>query len=159
MTLRICNRCGLEAHTKEELELFAICKTAKHGRRNTCKACTSARYHKEGGDPGYWAKTKIRIEGRDRTKQAEWNRLNNPRHMRFKDKILLPRENPRKNICSICGRRYPEELKRQTTMHHDEYDEDNPTADTREMCNSCHSKWHYERGDYPIDGAPNPPVF
>jgi hypothetical protein len=38
--LRKCNRCGLEAHTEEDLELFV--KTSgrmKYGRRNECKKC------------------------------------------------------------------------------------------------------------------------
>jgi len=37
--LRKCIRCGLEAKTKKDLELFAIGSKNKFGRRNICKKC------------------------------------------------------------------------------------------------------------------------
>lgn len=37
--LRVCIECGLEAHTEEDLELFAVKQDMLHGRRNICKAC------------------------------------------------------------------------------------------------------------------------
>lgn len=40
MMLRKC-KCGLEAHTEEDLELFSINKQQKYGRRNICKACSA----------------------------------------------------------------------------------------------------------------------
>ena len=39
MTLRKCKHCGLEAHTENDLELFATSKNAKHNRMNRCKEC------------------------------------------------------------------------------------------------------------------------
>lgn len=41
--LRKCNTCGLEAHTKEDLELFEKETRGKYGRRNNCKACKRKR--------------------------------------------------------------------------------------------------------------------
>jgi len=37
--LRKCRECGLEAHTEEELESFAIHKSYKYGRASICKEC------------------------------------------------------------------------------------------------------------------------
>lgn len=37
--LRKCRKCGLEAHTNEELELFVNKKKAKHGKAQLCKKC------------------------------------------------------------------------------------------------------------------------
>lgn len=40
---RCCTKCGKEAHTEEELELFIRRKYAKHNRANHCKECSSNR--------------------------------------------------------------------------------------------------------------------
>jgi hypothetical protein len=37
--LRTCRTCGLEAHTKENLELFVKRKYCRHGREQFCKDC------------------------------------------------------------------------------------------------------------------------
>jgi hypothetical protein len=57
-------------------------------------------------------------------------------------------KDPRVNVCRYCGKRYPEELKRQTSLHHLIYDDDDPLAYTVEVCGTCHryahSKWSYK---------------
>jgi len=42
MALRTCKKCGLEAHTHEDLEKFEVHTTSKYGHRNQCKECTNA---------------------------------------------------------------------------------------------------------------------
>ena len=37
--LRVCRRCGLEAYTVEDLELFTKSTTHPHGRNTQCKKC------------------------------------------------------------------------------------------------------------------------
>jgi DNA-directed RNA polymerase subunit RPC12/RpoP len=143
--LRKCIRCGIEANTKEELELFSKSKTARYSRRNICKECNAARY-RQGNE--YGAKTHERTI-KNRAKHAAYMReYNNPKLMRFKREQIVLKKNPRTNVCSKCGRRYPEELPKQTAIHHDHYDPENPTANTRELCNSCHSKLHYPLKSY-----------
>ena len=44
--LRRCKTCGLEAHTEEELEQFAVSKHSPHGRRILCKKCCVAEIRK-----------------------------------------------------------------------------------------------------------------
>lgn len=39
--LRRCCNCGIEAWTKEDLNLFRTDKSRKHGKRNQCKSCGS----------------------------------------------------------------------------------------------------------------------
>jgi hypothetical protein len=56
--------------------------------------------------------------------------------------ISTLKTNPRKNICSLCGKKYPAELKQQTRLHHLLYDDLNPLANTIELCNPCHLKLH-----------------
>ena len=41
--LRKCAKCGLEAHTKDELELFVKEEGCKHGRRQLCYLCNTKR--------------------------------------------------------------------------------------------------------------------
>ena len=74
----------------------------------------------------------------DKTKayNDKWNPINNPKRIRlqFKGKTLLLKENPRKGICSKCGK------KTRTHIHHfAEYHENNPLKDTIELCSSCHA--------------------
>ena len=37
--LRTCKLCGVQAHTKEDLELFTKCKGSLYGRNVYCKTC------------------------------------------------------------------------------------------------------------------------
>jgi hypothetical protein len=89
-----------------------------------------------------------------KTKEAikKYNDRNNPiynhRHLSFKGKSIFLKENPRKGVCSWCGRKNGEyflnaNLKPSITlthMHHIEYHDDDPLKDTLELCASCHSK-------------------
>ena len=63
----------------------------------------------------------------------------------FKGKQITLAENPRTNKCQHCGKSYPEDLKRQTSMHHRFYDEENPLIGTIELCTSCHMTEHGKR--------------
>ncbi len=59
------------------------------------------------------------------------------RRMRFKGKLIYLKVNPRKEICSKCGK------KGLTNIHHfAEYHDDDPLKDTIELCPSCHWKEH-----------------
>ena len=127
MSLRKCYVCGLEAQSIESLELFSIAKDCLYGRQNICKVCLSTRYAKGGK---YYKKTKI-----------YQNKIDKKR-LFFDGKTLRLDKNPRTNICSKCGKKYPEELIKQTHLHHIKYDKDNPLAYTIELCTSCHAKIH-----------------
>jgi hypothetical protein len=130
MALRVCRSCGLEAKTETELDLFVTNFPSRYGHSNLCKRCAST-YLKQ------WASTKHGkiIRDQNTRKQA-------PRKLRFKDKIIRVLTPPRKNVCELCGKKYPEELKSQTHIHHEEYDPDNPLIHTKELCRSCHAKVH-----------------
>ena len=66
----------------------------------------------------------------------KYNKINNPRKIRFKDKRIILKENPRKGRCLKCGK-----IGR-TNMHHQQYDESDPLKYTIELCTSCHMKIH-----------------
>ncbi len=121
--LRKCTECSLEAHTKKDLEYFCKYKGRPYGRRNLCKNCMNRL-----------------LRTRYKTSHDRSNKKWHPRTIWFLGKNILLKENPRTNVCSECGRSYPEELKRQTSMHHDLYDPKNPIAHTTELCGSCHIK-------------------
>ena len=125
--LRKCRVCGLEAHTEQDLEKFRKEKRSRYGRDNRCKTCYNSRRRKDGK---YWSTTKLRSD------------RENPKKIGFKGKFILFKENPRTNTCSECGKKYPEQLKRQTCLHHAIYDENHPLEHTIELCNSCHTKLH-----------------
>lgn len=55
----------------------------------------------------------------------------------FKGKTIQLDFEPRKGICSNCG-----EKDEHTHLHHTNYDEKNPLANTIELCASCHNKTH-----------------
>ena len=73
-------------------------------------------------------------------KVKKWNPILNPiynkRKIRFKDKIILLKENPRTGKCSWCGKQGL------THMHHIEYHDDDVLKDTIELCVGCHDKTH-----------------
>ena len=126
--LRICKICGLEAYTELDLEKFKKDnKRYLFGREPLCKSCENARFLKGGK---YW---RVRKRGHEN---------DDPRRIEFLGKRIRLEENPRTNICSECGRKYPEELKRQTVLHHTTYDSTNPLLHTIELCASCHVKRH-----------------
>ncbi len=125
MLLRKCRICGSEAHNEEELELFHKDKKSCYSRKNLCKKCYN-RLHRTRWKPA-----------RDKS-----HKKCSPRMIRFLGKLIYLKENPRTNICTECRRSYPDELKRQTDMHHEIYGLGNPLAYTRELCASCHTTLH-----------------
>lgn len=129
--LRKCLVCGLEAITEQDLNNFVKCERRWHGHENMCNACRNSMRRKGGK---YWSITKRTID--------RWTPIYNSRKINFKGKRIFFKENPRTNICSQCGRRHPEQLKRQTCLHHAIYDEKHPLEHTIELCNSCHIKLH-----------------
>lgn len=48
--LRKCRKCGLEAHTEEDLTLFTKDKRSKYGRTNLCNVCAKHKNRKWGDD-------------------------------------------------------------------------------------------------------------
>lgn len=54
----------------------------------------------------------------------------------FKGKRLLAKEDLRKGVCSKCGK------KGRTSLHHLEYDGNNPLYHTIEICQGCHIREH-----------------
>ena len=86
MPLRKCIRCGLEANTEEELELFTTHPTAKYRKRNLCRKCN--------------AEDKRKVRNRYKKQRAKWNR-----NRRLKVKVrfikMLGSE------CEMCGESEP----------------------------------------------------
>ena len=64
--LRKCKDCEIEAHSEEDLNLFAKSSQSKHGRHNHCKKCRS-NYNKQF----------YRCNSEHRSKRHKKNRLNN----------------------------------------------------------------------------------
>jgi len=135
--LRKCRYCGKEAWTEEDLNLFLYHKNYKFHRRPYCKEC-HAKFQREG-----------RYKESHLKACREWLKRNWEKHksammkrITFKGQRIYLKNNPRKNICSICGKRYKIELSEQTHLHHDFYDESDPLNGTRELCRSCHKKIH-----------------
>jgi len=63
----------------------------------------------------------------------------NHRRMKFIDKQITLKENPRIGICSWCCAVVGVNCKR-TGIHHIAYHSDNPLKDAIELCASCHGK-------------------
>jgi len=142
--LRRCRLCGLEAKTIEDLTLFKKSIDGRYGRQNLCRECYNVERRKGGRffDKVTENRKRWRTENPERYKEITrlGNQKRNPRRIGFESKRILLDENPRTNVCSMCGRKYPEELDEQTHMHHNSYDKSDPLADTRELCRECHAK-------------------
>ena len=62
------------------------------------------------------------------------------RRITYKGKRIYLKENPRTNICQICGRTKQENLGFQMALHHELYIKGNPLDYTVEECLYCHGK-------------------
>lgn len=131
--LRKCTECGLIAWEETDLELFCKDNRNKRGYKNLCRECFNAM---------------SRVGGKYYERVAEYkhNRQDSisKRRIRFKDKRIYFPFKIRDGICSICGKKYPEDLDRRTILHHEKYDEQNPLNHTIEVCLSCHNRIHNE---------------
>jgi len=129
--LRKCTTCGLEANSEAELELFKKGKVYRYGRMPFCKQCANKTNRKDGK---YYL-SRLMSSRRSHCKE-------NPKRITFEGKRIQLKDNPRTNVCHNCGRKYPEELRQQTAMHHIEYNSEDPLAFTVELCFSCHTSFH-----------------
>lgn len=68
----------------------------------------------------------------------------NRRRLRFLGKQVLLKTDPRKGICSSCGRSIEKGEIQRTNLHHLSYNPENVEAHTVELCVRCHSKVHAE---------------
>jgi len=66
----------------------------------------------------------------------ENNNRTNKYAFAYKGKTVYVGHNPRKGICTKCGKQ------KKTVLHHEKYDDENPLAHTVEMCYQCHKKTH-----------------
>ena len=76
-----------------------------------------------------------------------WNSIRNPKHMKFKDRIIVLKQNPRTGFCSWCPNNIHDRSCKRTHIHHIEYHNDDPLKKTVEICASCHAKesWRIKR--------------
>jgi hypothetical protein len=65
-----------------------------------------------------------------------------PKRIQFKDKRITLKQNPRKGICSKCGK------KAKTHIHHIKYHKENALKDTIELCGSCHLNESWRLGSF-----------
>lgn len=71
-----------------------------------------------------------------------------PRRVNYKGIRIQLKDNPRKGICSWCGRKIGEGIKKTALHHFSEYHDDDPLKDTIEICVSCHTKENWRLGVY-----------
>lgn len=141
--LRKCCRCGLKAEMEKQLELFVNRKNAPFGKATICKNCYYSDFRVGG------KRHNERVEGVKRwaANHPEAFRNKYKRQVSFFKKHIWLRKNIRTNICSNCGKKYPEELKQQTCLHHTSYNPLKPLDNTMELCRSCHCKLHNPKGE------------
>lgn len=68
--------------------------------------------------------------------------VHNSERICYKTKQIQLDYNPRKGICSECGRSVAKGEIKKTNMHHEQYDDDNPAAFTVELCCRDHRYAH-----------------
>jgi hypothetical protein len=99
-----------------------------HNGSRLCRKC----YDKYVRDPIY---NPIKNEKYGPINSKKWNPINNPKKIRFMNKRIMLKENPRKGICLECGK-----TDCITDIHHIKYHPEDPLKDTVELCKSCHGK-------------------
>jgi hypothetical protein len=75
----------------------------------------------------------------------KWDRIYSGRVLSYKGSNKLLKENPKTGKCSKCGRIKGIDCKR-TSIHHEQYHDDELLKDTYELCNSCHMKMTWKLG-------------
>jgi len=71
-----------------------------------------------------------------RKDHPEYVKDHNSRFLNYKGKLIHYPHQIRTHICSKCGKQG------QTNLHHTKYDDENPLANTIELCVMCHNKNH-----------------
>lgn len=71
----------------------------------------------------------------------KWSKINNKKYLKFKDKRIFLRESPRIGVCNLCRAVAGIDCEL-TSMHHINYHDNDPTKDTIELCNPCHTTIH-----------------
>jgi len=124
--IKTCKDCGVTASSIDEMRrLFSKHKKSPLGYRNWCKRCeTNYRTKRYREIP----EVAERVRG--------YALKSKKKRILFKNKRVTMDHNPRSGVCSECGK------EGRTEIHHDEYDEKNPMANTRELCASCHATHH-----------------
>ena len=100
--LRKCIKCGLEAHTKEELEKFTTHSNSTYGYANICRKCKTdyqRRWSKGHRDGPNYTRSKPR-----RLKQGAKDNISYRKRTRQKFLELYGNE------CSCCGEKHVEFL-------------------------------------------------
>lgn len=131
--LRVCIKCGFEAHTLEELKLF----------RNRPKNDPNLSYYPYGKD-AICLKCNRKYD-RERKKRAN---KTNPKPFREKAKKFY-RKNPDKVIAGYIARKYLKPKDKceicgsteNLSMHHPDY---NNPLEVVTLCGSCHRKANYD---------------
>lgn len=125
LALRTCRKCGLEAHTEKDLDIFAKASPAsnqRYGRKNLCKICYNEEERIRRRDPVFRAKAVARVK--------DWV-ARHPEHVReyrnqyYKEHREAARRSMRKSLwklkmdvlshyggtppkCACCGESYIE---------------------------------------------------
>jgi hypothetical protein len=73
--------------------------------------------------------------------QLEYYHKKEKKNRRFwyKGRLMTADRSIKVGVCNLCRAVSPFDTV-QTQMHHEEYDDDNPSANTLEVCNRCHGK-------------------
>jgi len=113
------------------------------GNKAFCVICLSDktsgkwwRHNKEGQTVCWKCYLKYVWEGHKQSVKKD-NDKRNPKHLLFKNRVIVLSYNPRKGVCTQCGRKRGEGVK-STSIHHIEYFIIFPWFGTVELCNSCH---------------------
>jgi NAD-dependent SIR2 family protein deacetylase len=132
---------GLRAMGRTQRIDKRFCSSCKSDKTNLIKGKYEQWYKHEGKIFCQKCHNKLYLN-------PKWHPITRKRIILFKGKQKYVGFNPRKGICSNCGRKSgekyiveDEEIIVKTGMHHfGEYHDDDPLKDTIELCQSCHMK-------------------
>ena len=90
----------------------------------------------------YHIKNREKIKKRDAQRSKEKLHEQNVKKIKFLDKYIYLKSNPRTGTCNHCRRSVGNGEIKRTNIHHIKYEPQNPLAHTIELCVSCHNKEH-----------------
>jgi hypothetical protein len=125
LVTRQCTNCGSDKTYEHLIKGFGPYPDWRSHEGNWyCKKCYNNLFHNAIINKKYYTRSR-------------------DRRVTYKGEQIYLKEPIRKHICSICG------YKGITNLHHyGEYIDEDPTANTIELCRTCHTKETWKLGQY-----------
>lgn len=112
-SLRKCNKCGLEAFSDSDLDLFSAHSQSKYGRQNLCKVCMAKQQREKPSSSNEYRREwhrKKRAESSDYNDKSYFSRAKKTYGITKKEYLIMYED--QQGNCKICGKNESEQKQR-----------------------------------------------